>query len=289
MNAFASLRRAVPQPWKRQVRRWLAGGGHPAAPQVRRIGCVLDLYYWVADVETDTLLPLANYFSVYHPDVDTTTVARLRLLDAAGRELGRKQVAVPHLGAPLLRVSALRAEFGAAAPFGNLVWHLAVPPAIAAIYAGAAEPMLFWDRSYIGYAGADEQVAFVHGVDKALVVNESGRESDWRIGADDSFTAAPEIPVLARVGERTEFVIQNRARRPRRVAMTVRDHGGHSRERAAEIAPHGVQRFPLEAAALAGLDLDAPLALRFAGLPTRYGRPIVFRRFADGALSAMHC
>ena len=62
-----------------------------------------------------------------------------------------------------------------------------------------------------------------------------------------------------------------------------------------ELVPAGdhlvvVHRVPARLVAQAGaLDEPLELRLRIEGMTTQWGRPLVFKEFADGAISAMHC
>ena len=82
------LARRLPPGMKRAARHIVYGGGHPNAPSVKTIGTVQDLYFWIADDEIDTILPLQNYFSVFFPNHDTATTVHIEFYGPNGGLLG---------------------------------------------------------------------------------------------------------------------------------------------------------------------------------------------------------
>jgi hypothetical protein len=262
--------------------------GRPVDPRFGRVGTTLDLYYWLVEDDIDTLVPIENYFSVFFPDLDTATTAEVRVLDRDGKHLGGTTVSVGHMAVPTVQVSSLVDKIDRPA-YGNLTWHLAVPEAVRAALVEAGTPMLFWDRSYIGYAGVGGVAAFVHGVDKTEVVTETGQRRPWPMGASDSFVARPELPVRLDDYERIDVVLQNRALAARSVSLTATDEVGRVVEHCEVIPPLGVRRVEIDRAWAAGLDVGGSLRLGIEGLPTRFGRPLVMKRFAPGVFSLMHC
>ena len=290
VNLVHFLKSQIPAPVKRRLRQLVTGGGHPSVPAVKGLGRATDIYVWIADGDIDTIIPLHNFFSTLFPALDTATEASLELFSSDGRPLGSTKVKVPQMGAPAIRVSELIAQFGAKdSTFGSVIWDLKPPPQVKTQLAGRDEPFLLWDRSYIGYVGSEGQVSFVHGIDKARVITEKEASISWPMRAKDSFTAAPEIPLLLAETEWTDVILQNRSGIPRRMTLEVRDTKGDSREWAADLARYGTNRFRLDPTELGDLDLAEPVRLRMSGLPTRYGRAVIFKRFASGAISAMHC
>ena len=294
MALARQLASRLPSGAKRRLRRVFRGRANPYFPAIRDVGCVEDIYFWIADGEIDTVIPLENFYSRLFPDLDTATRAEIILYDPSGITLGSFGHDVDHMAAPSLWVSDMLAEMrprlaGAPATFGNVVWHLALPAPVRRRIADIGESLLFWDRGYIGYAGLDGEVAFVHGVDKTLVVSADGVRLNWPIGEGDSFTASPELPVEFSEYHRLEIIVQNRDSETRMVTATAIDQAGAARNWVAQVAARGVHRFRLDRDDMEPLDLTAPARLRIDGLPTRYGRPIAMKRFARGAFSTMHC
>ena len=72
------------------------------------------------------------------------------------------------------------------------------------------------------------------------------------------------------------------------VTLTVLDNHDDSLKWNINIPAKGVRRFELDLKATSTLE---PSELRMAveGMPTRFGRPMVFKEFRNGAISAMHC
>jgi hypothetical protein len=283
----------LPPEVKVRLRRWLTGRTNPYLRAATDIGCVLDLYLWIADGEIDSLVRLENYLSAFFPDLDTATTATIELYGRDGEALGRHTEAVPHLAAPALRVSDLLERIrpglaGRPEAYGNLLWYLAPPERVLAEVRSTGDPLLFWDRGYIGYVGRQGQTSFVHGVDKAVVMLSDGRRLPWPM-PPETYVATPELPVEFSDYEAIELILQNRAPDGRRMELTVADASGGSRSWQADVPSFGVHRSRLDRAAVAGLDSAAPFRVRVSGLPTRYGRPIVLKRFPSGAFSLMHC
>jgi hypothetical protein len=279
---------------KRAARHIVYGGGHPNAPSVKTIGTVQDLYFWIADDEIDTILPLQNYFSVFFPNHDTATTVHIEFYGPNGGLLGSTTVALPHLATPMLRVSELLARCApdpaAAQPtYGNLLWHIAIPMRVVEAVGAAMSPFLFWDRLYIGYVARKGGACFMHGVDKYDVRPIEGKTVPWIKGASPGFTAQPEIPIDIAAYAELEVIVQNRASEARDFRLDVVDHRGQLVGWNARVAPRGVHRYIFSETDTQGLATERPLALSVSGLPTRYGRPILLKKFNTGALSIMHC
>jgi hypothetical protein len=285
-----AIKACVPLPVKQRIKEWLIAGGHPAVPEVKGLARVLDMYVWIADGKIDTIIPIHNYFSVLFPDLDTRTQAHVELFGAQGDKLGETDIPVPQMATPTVSVLALLQKLGIAGQtFGNLVWDLHTPEPVRRQLAATNEPFLLWDRSYIGYVGSDGQTSFVHGIDKTWVVKEDEARIPWPMRKSDRFTASPEIPLMLAETTSTEILVQNRAAAARTINLSAHDQSGQSRSWSASVPARGAHRFVMIPGELKGLNLTQPLTLRVEGLPTRYGRAIVFRRFTSGAISAMHC
>ena len=84
------------------------------------------------------------------------------------------------------------------------------------------------------------------------------------------------------------MVLVNRTDTTATVALTVQDGRDGGRRWSASVAARGAHRFTLTARDVDGLDAH-DLRLRLDGIPTRWGRPVVMKEFANGAISAMHC
>lgn len=278
----------LPRSIKLAVKQWLRKVCHPAHLGLRGMGAVQDLYYWVSDGRLDTILPIQNYFSVFYPELDTTTSTTVTLFDHEGRQIGRKEFAVGHLACVTVRLSCLLRDLGASAQagFGTLVCNMAWP---ASLCDGCAQPpCYFWDRFYIGYVNQANQPTFVHGVDKAFIYRNGESEPiRWYSGGQE-YQWAPEIPVNIDDYQRFSVIVLNRIALARRVRLVVEDRHDKLKEWSATIRPNGVHRFELTAANTAGLD-PAELRLRVEGMSTQWGRPVVFKEFSSGAISVMHC
>ena len=282
-------RRYLPAPLKRLARAALTRKPAPVAPSARA-GIVEDLCFWMADADVDTVLPLQNYFSVLYPDLATATRGTLALYDHAGRALGRHAFVLPAHGLVKLRVRDLLARSGARAPegYGTLLCDIAMPEAVRATL-DPAEPFFFWDRFYIAYEPRGGMPCFVHGVDKTYVADADGGTMRPFYQPGPRYTWVPEIPVDLTAYARFSVVVVNRTAAAAPVTLTVTDGADASRAWNATVAALGAHRFVLSAEGLgSGVD-PRDLRLRLDGIPTRWGRPVVFKEFQHGAISAMHC
>ena len=287
-KAVELLRGHLPEPVKRWARTALRRET-AAAPRFSGHGVVEDLFFWIADDRHDTILPLQNYFSVLYPDLDTATDGRLVLRDAAGRVLGEHDFRLAAHGITRLRVRTVLSDLRArsAEGYGTLRCHLRIPDAVVATL-DPAEPFYFWDRFYIGYERAPAPPCFVHGVDKTYVADHGAAAPGLFYAAGTRQAWAPEIPVDLRAYTRFSVAVVNRTTAPAPMRLTVTDAHDRARQWSAHVAPFGAHRFDLEAGQLHDLAHD-DLRLHVDGIPTRWGRPVVFKEFANGAISAMHC
>ena len=283
---FSRMIRLLPGPMRSAAKRFYFRSRHWANPGLKGTGTVQDLYYWVADGHLDTLLLLQNYFTVFYPTIPTDTMGVLDIFDEQGISLGSKRISVGGFGCTKLRVSSVLKELQAEAQctFGTLQWHLDVPKEVP-----AREPSFyFFDRFYIGYVNKQNQPCFVHGVDRTRIYREDkpairqwyrpGRKYEW----------APEIPVDIDNYKEFEVILINRTSRIAKLSLMLLDSKDQSRSWESEIQPNGVHRFELTPEATSGL-IPRELRMRIRGMPTPVGRPLVFKKFANGAISVMHC
>ena len=84
------------------------------------------------------------------------------------------------------------------------------------------------------------------------------------------------------------MIMINRSDNAAEVALTVSDVNDDYESWKADICPNGVQCFDINQAQVANLVPEA-LRLRVDGMPTPWGRPIVFKEFHNGSISVMHC
>lgn len=260
-----------------------------AHPALKNFGTVQDLYYWVSDGDLDTILPLQNYFSALYPELDTQTQGDVRLYDNNGQFLGEQTFAMPNAGGTKLKVSKLLESFNATPKedYGTLEVNIAIPETVLE-HIKDQRSLYFWDRFYIGYTNAKGQIGFVHGVDKTHIYQrgQSGPQ-DWHPKPVEH-EWAPEIPVDIDNYQRFSVILINRTSQTSTVRVRISDDKDDSLGWDAAIAPKGAHRFDLNEDVLAGLN-PKNLRLRIQGMPSQYGRPVVFKKFRNGAFSAMHC
>jgi len=281
----------LPRRVKTLARQWLFKHRHPSHLGLKGVGVVQDLYYWVSDGRLDTLLPIQNFFSVFFPNQDTTTTGFLEIFSHAGKKLARKEFEVPHMGCLKLRLSNVLRENGLElekdSGFGTLICNLSVPPQVRELVE-KDQPFYFWDRFYIGYVNQVGQPTFVHGVDKTFIYHSGDQDPErWYLPARD-YKWAPEIPVNIQDYEKFTVIVVNRVSKPKQVKLVVADTSDLRRDWEATIQPNGVHRFELTSSNTSGLNPEE-LRLRIEGMSTQWGRPLVFKEFASGAISVMHC
>ena len=252
-------------------------------------GVVEDLYYWVADGTLDTLLPLQNYFSVFYPELETAMSGTLILNSPSGKELGRRPIELAAHALLKLRLSQVIRDLGLqdAHGYGTLLCDWRIPDAVAERL-NPKEPFYFWDRFYIGYLGPTGQPCFVHGVDKTFIAQHRSWRFDRFYPGDKRWTWIPEIPINLTQYPKCSIIMVNRTHRLANLTLQAADRRDTVRQWSAEVAPHGVHRFVLDRRTTKGLD-PVDIRLQVEGMPTRYGRPVVFKEFENGAISALHC
>ena len=279
----------MPKRFKGLARRVYYRGRHWAHPGMKDVGTVQDLYYWVADGNLDTLLLLQNYFSALYPQFDTATNGTVSIRDSEGAVLGETGFSLNHRGAVKLRISSLLKEIQADAgiTFGTLEVHISIPAGVLK-HIQDAKPLYFWDRFYITYTTAQGQACFVHGIDKTHIYQE-GKSSptDW-YGSPQDRQWAPEMPVNINEYQRFTVIMVNRTTQPAKMTLSLSDKKDETLSWSQEIAPKGAGRFELTQDDMGSLEPEE-LRMRMRGMATTWGRPMVFKEFANGAISAMHC
>lgn len=285
-----SLWRGCVPPW---VKRWgkalLRRDGLWGHPHLRTRGVINDLYYWISDRHLDTLYPVQNYFSVFFPDLPTSTTGALSLYDSDGTKVGTRSFDLGAHALVKMRISQVLREMGVTVPggCGTLLIDLEIPEAVLR-FLNPKEPFYFWDRSYIAYLTAGGQPCFVHGVDKTTISHPGRGGHPFFYPAGKRFTWLPEIPVNIREYSRFSVVLINRSNRAAGMTLTVSDARDRSLSWVSQVRPFGVHRFELTEANTQPLH-PQELRLRVDGIPSRWGRPVVFKEFANGAISVMHC
>ncbi len=281
--------RFLPAPLKSIARRLYYRSGHWAHGDLKRFGTVQDQYYWVSDGNLDTLLLLQNYFSVLYPNLDTATDGNVSIFDEDGGLLGTERFDLGHNCCARMNVASLleRLRVSAGPGFGTLEVNINIPgPVLESLQGGS--PFYFWDRFYIGYTNARGQTCFVHGVDKTHIYQDGSRaSSDWYRKAEGR-QWAPETPVNIEDYKQLTVVMQNRSGKNANVTLTLSDSGDQSLSWEQHIPAKGVRRFYLTKENTAGL-IPAEMRMLVSGMSSTYGRPVVFKEFANGAFSAMHC
>jgi hypothetical protein len=258
-------------------------------PDLKKFGTIQDLYYWVADGNIDTLLVLQNYFSAFYPQLATETGGTLTLFSEHGDVLGETDFSLPHCGSAKFRATTLLADLKVTPDhtFGTLEVNIAIPKDVLANIK-EQRALYFWDRFYIGYQNDRGQICFVHGVDKTNIYQEGNpRSISWN-KAPKNHEWAPETPVDIDEYSKFSLILINRANQNSEITLTLLDTKDDHLSWTADIPPGGVHRFELTSENTQGL-VPTDLRMRIKGMPTQWGRPIAFKEFPNGAISAMHC
>ena len=287
------LSQSPPTPLKSAVRSLMfMTGRHWARPSLVGRGTVQDLYYWVCDGRIDTNVLLNNFYSVFFPTIDTATSGTLLIHDPQGRPIGTTTVPVGHLQCVKLTLSHLLRDWrrpGEPAPeCGNLLVTLAIPNAVLETLSEVRGPFYFWHRFYIEYVTAASQPAFTHCVDKTWILRHGQPRAVPWYRRPQVRDWAPEMPLNIDEYRRVWVILMNRTPRPVRLTLTIEDTQDRARHFPATISSRAVHRFELSRETLDGL---APRALRMrvSGMPTTWARPVLFKEFENGTISAMHC
>lgn len=257
-------------------------------PALRRFGSVDDLYPWRVDGGIDTRLFIQNYFSFFFPRLDTATEIRLWLNDANGRELARKTLPAAHLGTADVSVKSWLLELGITKTSGTLLWHVIMPPAVAAL--SADQHAYYTDRGYLAFIKDGVQPSFMHGIDRYAVFQERETETKDRFYPEGgSYSWRPEIPLgPGLVCESLDVMTVNRSERPAALELLVLDGAGAVVETRRRTVPaRGLFLESLDGALLARLADRG--CLRVSGLPTPWSRVMILRHCPGGSISPMHC
>lgn len=257
-------------------------------PALRRFGCVDDLYPWRVDSGFDTRLFVQNYFGFFFPRLDTATTAELWLNDASGRELGRKSLPLASMGTADVSVKEWLASLGRPETSGTLLWHVVMPPAVAAL--SASLHAYFTDRGYIAFVKDGVQPSFMHGIDRYAVFQERRKETEDRFYPEGrSYSWRPEIPLGPGLGcESLDVLTVNRSERPVELELLVLDGAKNAVETRREtVAPRGLFLASIPGELLARLADRGSLLVK--GLPTPWSRVMILRRCPGGSASPMHC
>ena len=262
---------------------------HWANSSLKNFGTVQDLYYWVSDGNLDTLLLLQNYFSVLYPLLRTDTKGIISLYDSSGEFLAGKPFSIAQFGSAKFRVSRLLKELlvMSEAAYGTLEVKIEIPDDVLN-YIQEQKSVYFWDRFYLGYTNASGQTCFVHGVDKTHIYHEGKPDPVYWYKPRKGREWAPEIPVDIDDYEKFDVIMLNRTEKKSNVTLVLSDIHDKSLSWAAEIPSKGVHRFELTKENTSDL-APTELRMRVKGMPTQFGRPIIFKEFSNNAISAMHC
>ena len=264
-------------------------GSNPVHSKLKKFGTVQDLYYWVADAKLDTMLLLQNYFSALYPELETETDGRISLYGDDGEFLGSNPFSLAHNGAARFRVSSLLNDLqdSPSYSFGTLEVHIDIPRAVLD-HIQDQRSLYFWDRFYISYVSSQGQPCFVHGVDKTNIYRDGTSEPIAWYPEPLDHQWAPEMPLNLEEYERFSVIMINRTLKETHTTLTLWDREDKNLSWSVTIPPRGIHRFVLSKDDVPGL-IATDLRMGLTGMATKYGRPAVFKEFANGAVSAMHC
>ena len=289
MGVLRTASRLLPANARSWAQRLMFKNRHWAHSDLKEFGTVQDLYYWVSDGNKDTVLVLQNFYSAFYPTLDTHTQGTVTIHDQNGKLLKETAFSLAHRGAVKLRLSSLLEDLSLApdVTFGTLEVNLAIPAKVMCAIRDS-KSFYFWDRFYIGYTNNRGQTCFVHGLDKTSIYREGRADAiDW-YKKPRGHQWAPETPVDINDYHRFDVVLINRTSQTTDTTLTLLDDEDRSLSWQAEIPPKGVRRFELDEHNTASLN-PKEMRMLVTGMATQFGRPMVFKEFRNGAISAMHC
>jgi len=287
------LRRAshlLPDPLRVRLKNMYLKHNHWASPNLKGFGTVQDLYYWVSDGNLDTLLILQNYFSMFYPDMDTGTSGIVTVYDIDGKILIEQTFALDRFAAVKIRVSDLLNNNIPLSDvsYGTLQVQIDIPEAVVNQVKSENAMFYFWDRFYLGYINELGLACFVHGVDKTDIYEIGGGEpSDW-YPKSENLEWAPEIPVDIEDYKQFTIIMINRSGEHAHINVKISDEDDVYKSWELDVPARGVRRLSISKNDTLGL-VPINLRLRIQGMPTQFGRPVVFKEFVNGGISAMHC
>lgn len=288
-SVSSKVAKFLPDPLRSVLRTVIRRHRHWAHPALKNYGTVQDLYYWTVDGEVDTLLLLQNYFSALFPGIDTATTGQINLYTQDGSFIISKEFQLAANGCAKFTVSSILNSVTDlhSGTFGTLEVHIEIPRQV--LDAISADPnFYFWDRFYLGYTTAQGQACFVHGVDKTTIYRNGDSESLAWYKSSANLNWAPEIPINIAEYARFSVILINRTGEKCSVGMVVTDKEDRSLSWSADIPSKGVHRFVLDQSSVTNLN-PAELRIGIEGMASQYGRPVVFKEFHNGSISAMHC
>jgi len=282
--------RLLPSPLRTHLRKVYLRHNHWANPKLKRFGTVQDLYYWVSDENLDTLLILQNYFSMFYPDVDTKTNGSISVYDCDGHLLIENKFVIPHCGAvKVLTSELLNGRLTSENySYGTLQVKIDIPDSILDLIQSDNSSFYFWDRFYLGYKNCYGQTCFVHGVDKTDIYQVDDKKGlDWYTETQN-LKWAPEIPVDIENYKTFTIIMINRTRDATTIGLKISDDNDKSNNWTLEVPGRGVRKVTIDKNDINDL-MANNLRIGVEGMPTQFGRPIVFKEFHNGGISAMHC
>lgn len=271
-----NVARRLPPSWKHGLRKltpWL----HPLHPSIRGLCTVQDLYYWTSEHGTQTIIPCTNYFSEYFPELDTATFGQLHIFNASGQFIQTRHFHIPARGCTPFAIPCIK--------FGTCFLELTVPQSVRAALVSKL-PFAFWDRFSISYQSAKGNVSFVHGVDKTLICRDDWKQPKFWYPAGQRYSWNIEAPINLADYKQLSVVVINRTEKQCRVHLTATSTIDQNWYKSvADIPSLGVHRFQLNAHTVHAV---TQCRLRLDGMPTPYGRPVLFAEFPDGTIDVMH-
>tara|TARA_Y100000588_G_scaffold78741_1_gene82316 strand:+ start:31538 stop:32221 length:684 start_codon:yes stop_codon:yes gene_type:complete len=227
---------------------------------------------------------------MFYPDMNTETEGSIAVYDCDGNLLTENEFVIPHCGAVKLLTSELLPEklTNESHAYGTLQVKIDIPNPILNMIQSDNSSFYFWDRFYLGYKNQHGQTCFVHGVDKTDIYQVGQKNGlDW-YRETQNLEWAPEIPVDIENYKTFTIIMINRTRDAASITLKISDDNDASNAWTLNIPGRGVRKVTLDQSDINNL-MHNNLRLGVEGMPTQFGRPIVFKEFDNGGISAMHC
>lgn len=257
-------------------------------------------HYFIEDEGLHSRIHLQNYWSTFWPQFDEPATAKVEVVAASGRPLGRITRTIPRFGSMFLELRDVLAELGKDAPEGTVAIDLEPPRSVVGQLHDLPKPLEAEINTpyWMAYYDDAENYMYVHSIDKLdgavfgtskpveaiMAVSRSASGGHWR---------SWRLLEIDRLGE-LQIVAINHSTKPgtSTVGFYTADDGRPLWERALKFEPRQLHRVGVsgdEIREAIGDDGGARLGrIGMDPLLTGNGKPYVLMRYGGGPLSLHH-
>lgn len=257
-------------------------------------------HYFIEDEGLHSRIHLQNFWSTFWPQFDDPATARVEVLGADGKSLGRVTRTIPRFGSMFLEMRDVLSELGADAPQGTVAIDLEPPASVVGELHDIPKPLQAEINTpyWMAYYDGDQNYMYVHSIDKfdgavfgtskpvegILKMSRAEAGSRWR---------SWRLLELERLGE-LQIVAINHSSSPGRskVGFYATDDDRPLWERELEFGPRQLHRIGVSGDEIRGaLGEGSDTATGRIGMDpllTGNGKPYVLMRYGGGPLSLHH-